>query len=137
MKRILKMLRGNRSSRRRPQGLGTPMFERLEPRLLLNAVPYMQDFSLGKPTWSQGWEYYSIPVWGPEPDYEKVEYILNKIVTDVSRSWKGVRVLSVQNCLDNEEPAIEGQYRLFVVNAALAPTVDINVIRSYLLSLTR
>jgi len=59
MKRILKMLRGNRRSRRRPQGLGTPMFERLEPRLLLNAVPYMQDFSLGKPTWSQGWEYYS------------------------------------------------------------------------------
>ena len=59
MKRILKMLRGNRHSRQRPQGLGTPMFERLEPRLLLNAVPYMQDFSLGKPGGADGWEYYS------------------------------------------------------------------------------
>jgi len=59
MKRILKMLRGNRHSRQRPQGLGTPMFERLEPRLLLNAVPYMQDFSLGKPGGVEGWEYYS------------------------------------------------------------------------------
>ena len=35
------------------------MFERLEPRLLLNAVPYMQDFSLGKPGGAEGWEYYS------------------------------------------------------------------------------
>jgi len=59
MKRILKMLRGNRRSRQRPQGLGTPMFERLEPRLLLNAVPYMQDFNLGKPGGAEGWEYYS------------------------------------------------------------------------------
>ncbi|MFB0553141.1 MAG: LEPR-XLL domain-containing protein, partial [Phycisphaerae bacterium] len=59
MKRILKMLRGNRFSRQRPQGLGTPMFERLEPRLLLNAVPYMQDFNLGKPGGAEGWEYYS------------------------------------------------------------------------------
>jgi len=59
MKRILKMLRGNRRSRQRPQGLGTPMFERLEPRLLLNAVPYMQDFSLGKPGGAEGWDYYS------------------------------------------------------------------------------
>lgn len=59
MKRILKMLRGNRRSQQRPQGLGTPMFERLEPRLLLNAVPYMQDFSLGKPGGAEGWEYYS------------------------------------------------------------------------------
>ncbi len=59
MKRILKMLRGNRRSRKRPQGLGTPMFERLEPRLLLNAVPYMQDFSLGKPAGAEGWDYYS------------------------------------------------------------------------------
>ncbi len=53
------MLRGNRRSRQCPQGLGTPMFERLEPRLLLNAVPYMQDFSLGKPGGAEGWEYYS------------------------------------------------------------------------------
>ena len=59
MKRILKMLRGNRRSRQRPQGLGTPMFKRLEPRLLLNAVPYTQDFSLGKPGSAKGWEYYS------------------------------------------------------------------------------
>jgi len=59
MKRILKMLRGNRRSRQRPQSWGTPMFERLEPRLLLNAVPYMQDFSLGKPGGAEGWEYYS------------------------------------------------------------------------------
>ncbi len=48
------MLRGNRHSRQRPQGLGIPMFERLEPRLLLNAVPYMQDFSLGKPGGVEG-----------------------------------------------------------------------------------
>ncbi|MFZ2145648.1 MAG: LEPR-XLL domain-containing protein, partial [Sedimentisphaerales bacterium] len=59
MKRILKMLRGNGRSRQHRQSRGAPVFERLEPRLLLNAVPYMQDFSLGKPAGSQGWEYYS------------------------------------------------------------------------------
>jgi hypothetical protein len=37
----------------------TPVFERLEQRVLLNAVPYSQDFSLGKPGAAQGWEYYS------------------------------------------------------------------------------
>jgi hypothetical protein len=35
------------------------MFERLEPRVLLNAVPYTQDFSLGKPGTADGWDYYS------------------------------------------------------------------------------
>ena len=59
MKRIFKMLRGNRHLRQRRQSSGTPVFERLEPRLLLNAVPYMQDFSLGKPGGADGWEYYS------------------------------------------------------------------------------
>ncbi|MBL7147132.1 MAG: LEPR-XLL domain-containing protein, partial [Phycisphaerae bacterium] len=33
--------------------------EQLEPRLLLNAVPYIQDFSLGKPDAAAGWDYYS------------------------------------------------------------------------------
>ncbi len=38
-----------------------PMFhlEQLEPRLLLNAVPYIQDFSLGMPDAAAGWDYYS------------------------------------------------------------------------------
>jgi hypothetical protein len=37
MIRILKKLRGTRRSRQRRQRWGTPVFERLEPRLLLNA----------------------------------------------------------------------------------------------------
>ncbi|NQT04083.1 MAG: LEPR-XLL domain-containing protein, partial [Planctomycetes bacterium] len=59
MKRIWKMLRGNRRSRQHHPVGGKPVFENLEPRLLLNAVPYIQDFSLGKPDAAAGWEYYS------------------------------------------------------------------------------
>ncbi|MCP4607590.1 MAG: cadherin repeat domain-containing protein, partial [Planctomycetes bacterium] len=38
-----------------------PVFqlEQLEARLLLNAVPYIQDFSLGKPDAASGWDFYS------------------------------------------------------------------------------
>ncbi|MHC4508235.1 MAG: LEPR-XLL domain-containing protein, partial [Planctomycetota bacterium] len=36
-----------------------PVFERLEPRVLLSAVPYSEDFSAGKPGIAGGWEYYS------------------------------------------------------------------------------
>jgi hypothetical protein len=59
MKRIWKMLRGNRRSRKQRPVQGKPVFENLEPRLLLNAVPYIQDFSLGKPDAAAGWDYYS------------------------------------------------------------------------------
>ena len=59
MKSIWKMLRGNRRSRKQRTAHGKPVFENLEPRLLLNAVPYIQDFSLGKPDAAAGWDYYS------------------------------------------------------------------------------
>ncbi|MHC4533882.1 MAG: LEPR-XLL domain-containing protein, partial [Planctomycetota bacterium] len=59
MKRIWKMLRGNHRSRKQLPVQGKPVFENLEPRLLLNAVPYIQDFSLGKPDAAAGWDYYS------------------------------------------------------------------------------
>lgn len=59
MKRIWKMLKGKRRSQQNQPVHGTPVFENLEPRLLLNAVPYIQDFSLGKPDAAAGWDYYS------------------------------------------------------------------------------
>ncbi|MBC8470374.1 MAG: LEPR-XLL domain-containing protein, partial [Planctomycetes bacterium] len=59
MKRIWKRLRGNRRSQKQQPAQGKPVFENLEPRLLLNAVPYIQDFSLGKPGAAAGWDYYS------------------------------------------------------------------------------
>ncbi|MCP4256320.1 MAG: LEPR-XLL domain-containing protein, partial [Planctomycetes bacterium] len=59
MKRLWKKLRGNRRSQKQQPGHGKPVFENLEPRLLLNAVPYIQDFSLGKPDAAAGWDYYS------------------------------------------------------------------------------
>jgi hypothetical protein len=59
MKSLWKMLRDSRRSRRSQSLQGKPVFENLEPRLLLNAVPYIQDFSLGKPNAAAGWDYYS------------------------------------------------------------------------------
>ncbi len=59
MKRLWKMLKGNRRSRKQQSAGAKPVFENLEPRLLLNAVPYIQDFSLGKPDAAAGWDYYS------------------------------------------------------------------------------
>ena len=55
MKRLWKMLKGNRRSRKQQSANAKPVFENLEPRLLLNAVPYIQDFSLGKPDAAAGW----------------------------------------------------------------------------------
>ncbi len=59
MKRLWKMLKSNRRSRKQQSANTKPVFENLEPRLLLNAVPYIQDFSLGKPDAAAGWDYYS------------------------------------------------------------------------------
>ncbi|MDT8299959.1 MAG: choice-of-anchor D domain-containing protein [Sedimentisphaerales bacterium] len=59
MKRLWKMLKGNRRSQKQQSANTKPIFENLEPRLLLNAVPYIQDFSLGKPDAAAGWDYYS------------------------------------------------------------------------------
>jgi len=58
MKRVWKMLKGNQRLQQNHQEHGKPVFESLEPRLLLNAVPYIQDFSLGKPSAAAGWDYY-------------------------------------------------------------------------------
>jgi hypothetical protein len=59
MKKLWKMLKGNRHRQQENPTHGKPVFENLEPRLLLNAVPYIQDFSMGKPDAAAGWEYYS------------------------------------------------------------------------------
>ncbi|MBN1804118.1 MAG: cadherin repeat domain-containing protein, partial [Sedimentisphaerales bacterium] len=59
MKRLWNKLRGKRRSRKYRPVQGTPTFENLEPRLLLNAVPYIQDFSLGKPNAAAGWDFNS------------------------------------------------------------------------------
>ena len=59
MKRSRKKFRSKKRSRKHNPANGTPVFENLEPRLLLNAVPYIQDFSLGKPDAAAGWDFYS------------------------------------------------------------------------------
>ena len=59
MKRLRKKFRGKKDSRKQKPADGTPVFENLEPRLMLNAVPYIQDFSLGKPNAAAGWDFYS------------------------------------------------------------------------------
>ncbi|UCC96383.1 MAG: LEPR-XLL domain-containing protein, partial [Phycisphaerales bacterium] len=58
----MKRTKMQRDKRRSQQGRANgqaPVFERLEPRVLLSAVPYSQDFSGGKPGIAGGWEYYS------------------------------------------------------------------------------
>ena len=60
MKRIKRTNKNGRRFRQHDRHGDAPVFERLEPRVLLNAVPpYTQDFSLGKPGIADGWEYYS------------------------------------------------------------------------------
>ncbi len=62
MKRVKRTDKSGRRFRQRDRHVDAPVFERLEPRVLLNAVPpYTQDFSLGKPGIADGWEYYSDP----------------------------------------------------------------------------